>query len=167
MPSDLDRLTVGTVTACMFLFGYWWLFKRRARGMRRRYWVHPMNQTRNDTGVFAGRIRQLRHFDDRYSSYFRMSPQTFDHLLSLIKSRITRQDTFMRLAIEPELRLAITLHHLAEGSSHSSIAIHYGLGRSTVSGIVYDTCEAIWTVLQPTYMRLPSGPQEWSAVSEQ
>lgn len=71
----------------------------------------------------------------------------------------------MRRAIEPGLKLAVTLHHLAEGASHSTIALHYRLGRSTVSNIIYETCDAIWKVLQPLYMKKPDGPREWKTIA--
>ena len=65
-----------------------------------------------------------------------MSKQSFDHLLGLVAPSITKQDTRLRDFIEPRLeKLAVTLHHLAEGASHKSIAAHYRLGRSTVSEI--------------------------------
>ncbi|XP_067948744.1 uncharacterized protein [Watersipora subatra] len=78
-----------------------------------------------------------------------MTPANFDHLLLLMKPQITKKDTVMRLAIEPKLKLAVTLHHLAEGASHTSIAAHYRLGRSTTSQIKYETVKALWNVLRP------------------
>lgn len=41
----------------------------------------------------------------------------------------------MRKAMPADLKLApiLQLHHLTEGSTHSVIAAHYRLGRSTVS----------------------------------
>jgi hypothetical protein len=95
-----------------------------------------------------------------------MTVENFDRILALIRPHIVRQDTMMRKAVEPGLRLAITLHHLAEGASHSSISLHYRLGRSTVSNIIYDTCDAIWEVLQPLYLKAPSGPSDWRRIAK-
>lgn len=96
-----------------------------------------------------------------------MSYESFSKLLSLVKPHITKQDTVFRNAVEPGLKLAVTLHHLAEGASHNSIAYHYRLGRLTVSNAIYDTCQALWTVLQPLYLKPPQGPSEWLQISEQ
>ena len=41
------------------------------------------------------------------------------------------------------------------------------MGRSTVSSILKETCEAIWTVLQPDYVKAPSSSAEWMGVSKQ
>ncbi len=35
------------------------------------------------------------------------------------------------------------------------IAVSYRMGVSTISGIVRETCEAIWDTLQPLYMPVP------------
>ena len=52
----------------------------------------------------------------------------------------------MRAAI-PSPNYAFTLHLLA---------LNYALRRKAVSDNIYDTCEAIWSLLQPIYLRLPS-----------
>ena len=77
-----------------------------------------------------------------------MNKDSVDQLLTLIGTSIAKQDTKMKEAIEPGLKLAITLHHLAERASHKSIAHHYRRKLFTVSQIIYDTCEAIYKVLQ-------------------
>ena len=72
----------------------------------------------------------------------------------------------MRKAIQPGLKLALTLHHLSEGASHASIAAHYRLGRSTTSQITYDKVDALWRTLQPIYLKPPSRSTEWEHVAE-
>lgn len=135
--------------------------------MARQHWVHPINQRRDTHGVYANLIHELREDCDnrRHIKYLRMTPENFDYVLELIRPHITKLDTVMREAIKPGLKLAVTLHHLAEGSSQAAIASHYRLGRSTVSGIIDETCIALWKVLQPIYLRPPSGPDEWKTVA--
>ena len=41
------------------------------------------------------------------------------------------------------------------------------MGRSTVCMIVKETCEVIWKVLQPQYVRAPLNAEEWKGVSKQ
>lgn len=72
----------------------------------------------------------------------------------------------MRSPIEPELILAITLHHLAEGAGHKNITLRYRLGKLTVSQAIYSTCQALWSVLHPLYLRPPSGQEEWLKISD-
>ena len=132
----------------------------------RRIWVHEINAQRKEKGIYHTLVQELRLGNDRHSQYFRMNKQSFDHLLSLVAPSITKQDTRLRDSIEPGLKLAVTLHHLAEGASHKSIAAHYRLGRSTVSEIIYDTCQALYEVLQPIYMTTPQSPDDWKAIAQ-
>lgn len=132
----------------------------------RRVWVHEINTQRNEKGLYHTLVQELRLDNERHSQYFRMDKDSFDHLLELISPSLTKQDTQMRDAIEPGLKLAVTLHHLAEGASHKAIAAHYRLGRSTVSEIIYDTCRALYTILQPIYLPTPQGPAQWKAIAE-
>lgn len=46
---------------------------------------------------------------------------------------------------------------LATPSEYRSIAHLFGLGRSTASSIVHDTCRAIFSTLQTIYIRFPEG----------
>lgn len=132
----------------------------------RRVWVHEINVQRKEKGIYHTLVQELRLDNERHGQYFRMDRDSFDHLLTLIGPTITKQDTQLRDAIEPGLKLAVTLHHLAEGASHKSIAAHYRLGRSTVSEIIYDTCEAIYNMLQPIYMATPQTTQAWKSIAQ-
>ena len=50
-----------------------------------------------------------------------MSPDTFEHLLSLVGPLITKKPTNMRARISAEERLTLTLHYLAYGSSQQEV----------------------------------------------
>ena len=65
-----------------------------------------------------------------YFRFFRMSPQSFDYLLTLVGPRIRKKDTNFRKAIPPAERLAITLRFLASGESQQSLAFLFRVGRS-------------------------------------
>jgi len=54
-----------------------------------------------------------------------MSPDRFEHLLSLVAPIITKKDTRMRKAIGPAERLSLTLHYLAYGDSQQSNSFAY------------------------------------------
>ena len=95
-------------------------------------------------------------------------PANFEHFLRLIKPYmyISKKGTRMRKAVDLWLKLAITLHHLAEGVSHTSIAAHYRLGKATTSIAIDDTVAALWRVLMPIYMKAPNGPFEWKKTAQ-
>lgn len=131
----------------------------------RSHWVHPMNQTRQQSSTI-NRFQQLKQHPDRFYQMFRMSPATFEYLLAIVGPRIRRKDTQMRKTIDPETRLCVTLHHLSSGMNISNLAYIYALGRKTVSDIIYDCCQALWDMLSPIYMKMPQTHNEWKSISE-
>ena len=142
------------------------MIHRTRRAQEGRLWVHPLNEERDTSGLWASRMTNLRMYPDRFFQYFRMMPENFDYILNLVRLDITKEDTVMRRAITPDLRLAITVHHLAEGASHASIATHYSLGKSTVTGIIFETCESIWRRLQPVFMPPPTSQEQWKVIAQ-
>ena len=84
----------------------------------------------------------------------------------IVGPSITRQDTEFRQAIPPGERLAITLRFLVTGDSMQTISFSFRVGRSTVSGIIDTTCEALWEVLLPHYLQRPSSKEEWKRIAQ-
>ena len=86
--------------------------------------------------------------------------------MALIAAAITKQDTVMRQAIPPSLRLAITLHYLVTGEDHGSLHKHWQVRKSTACGIILETCQAIWDIMSPIYLQQPTTVEEWTQVAE-
>ena len=84
----------------------------------------------------------------------------FDDLLSRIGSVITRKTTNLRHPISAGEQLAVTLRYLVTGDTKQTISFSYRLGHATVSCIIEDTCQAIWSVLSPEFLRPPNSPHE-------
>ena len=78
--------------------------------------------------------------------------------------RIEKQDTHLRKAIPSDMRLAVTIHHLAEGASFSAIKYHWRIGKSTARQIIYETCDAIWDELMPIFINPPT-VQQWKDIA--
>ena len=111
---------------------------------RHKNWVADVNRRRRARGEFFNLVQELRTNDpERHRTYFRMSRDTFDLLLSKIGPTINRQRTNFREPIDAEQRLAVTLRYMATGMEFSALAPTYRLGEKTVRAIVYDTCAAI------------------------
>jgi hypothetical protein len=87
----------------------------------------------------------------------RMSRQTFEIMCTHLRPAIERQDTRLRRAVPYHERLAVTLWKLATAIEYRTLGQHFGLGRSTISHIVHDTCTAICEILQPIYIKFPTG----------
>eukprot|EP00112_Aurelia_sp_Birch-Aquarium-sp1_P024049 Seg7421.1 transcript_id=Seg7421.1/GoldUCD/mRNA.D3Y31 product="Protein ANTAGONIST OF LIKE HETEROCHROMATIN PROTEIN 1" protein_id=Seg7421.1/GoldUCD/D3Y31 len=95
-----------------------------------------------------------------------MSKERFDHLFSLLEERIKKQNTRLRKAVSPRERLVITLRYLATGCSQQTLSYAFRVGRSTISYIIKEVCEAIYDLLAPIYMRPPSTSEEWKLIAE-
>ncbi|XP_036347403.1 uncharacterized protein LOC118756767, partial [Rhagoletis pomonella] len=87
-------------------------------------------------------IRLCKELSD-YENYFRISTESFDHILELISPYITKQDTVMRAAISPKEKLAVTLHYLATGSYFKQVRYIAIMSRQAISEAIMDTCEAL------------------------
>ena len=48
-----------------------------------------------------------------------------------------------------------------------SLSFSFRLGRSTVCGIIRETCDVIWNVLAEEYVRAPSSIAEWEGISKE
>jgi hypothetical protein len=96
----------------------------------------------------------------------RMSPESFDYLLSKVGPAIRKKETRTRQAIEPAERLALTIRYLASGNSQQSMSFAYRMGRTTVSNIIQETCSAIWDAFSETYLRPPRTSEQWKKIAE-
>ena len=68
--------------------------------------------------------------------------------------------------ISAEERLVITLRYLSAEMSQQTLSYNFRVGRTTVSNIVKEVCDAIYNVLSPLYMNAPSTQDEWKHIAE-
>ena len=94
-----------------------------------------------------------------------MSPESFNVFLRHVEPHISKENTRFHESVPASTRLTVTLRYLASGESQQSLSWSFRLGRTTVSKIVRETCEAIWKVLSPIYLLPPSTEQEWKQIS--
>lgn len=132
---------------------------------RRRWYVRPINLARNSHGE-CHLIEEMRMYDEEtHFNYFRMSRRKFDQLLHLIGPDISHNSTHV-LPIDPIKRLAMTLRYLATGNSFTSISHSYRTHKSTVNGIVYEVCIALWNHLNALYLAYPN-EANWMSIAKQ
>ncbi|XP_066590802.1 uncharacterized protein [Prorops nasuta] len=86
-----------------------------------------------------------------------MSRVHFEKLLTMVKPYLKKRSL---RALNPELRLLITLRYIATGDLYFTIAIAFRVGESTVRSIVKEVCDVLIKVLQPIYLSLPT-KNEW------
>jgi hypothetical protein len=98
---------------------------------------------------------------EEFRNKFRMSVDVFHVLLEKVRPLIEKKDTIMRPSVTAKVRLMITLRYLVTGSNFRALEDSFRVSYSTISRIVPEVCDAIWSVLSPEYMKCPSSPGEW------
>ena len=74
---------------------------------------------------------------------FRVTPDTFSDIVTLVRNRLEEQDTRFREALSIEKRVAITLWPLATGSCYPSVSKTFAVGKSTAVSITKSFCAEI------------------------
>ncbi|XP_029287077.1 protein ALP1-like [Cottoperca gobio] len=99
----------------------------------------------------------------------RMAPEMFDELLARGGPRLTKQHTQVcyRAPIEPGLKLALTLRHLASGSRYASMKFGWSVPHNTQSLIVREVFQAIINEYLEEVMSCPTTPGGWRTISEE
>lgn len=156
--------------------------KRRER----RWGVHPINQVRREQGVFDNLFKEMLMYDhEKFFNFTRMSPERFQHLFELIEFKITKESPN---AIPAKCRLLLTLRYfshrlletlgsvlyknplifsfLATGDSLKSLHYNFRVGVSTAYNIIRETCDALWDVLQPLYLKFPE-EEDWIRIEKE
>jgi len=95
-----------------------------------------------------------------------MSPERFEHLPSLVGPIIQKKDTQLRESISAEQCLVITIRFLSSGDAQQSFCYSFRLGKSTISGIISETCSAIYDQLKKEYLCAPNSEDDWLKIGD-
>ena len=88
----------------------------RKKRKRRAIWTKSWIGNRLSMGAYHALVQELRETDTRgFANFLRMDVESFEILLRRVAPLIARQDSVLRLSIQPEERLALTLRWLATG----------------------------------------------------
>ena len=90
----------------------------------------------------------------------------FDELLTRVGPGITKHNTHYREALDPGLKLALTLRHLASGTKYHSMSYGWRVPHSTISLLIPKVCQAIIDEYKDEVMKCPTTPEEWRAISD-
>ncbi|CAH1989060.1 unnamed protein product [Acanthoscelides obtectus] len=140
-------------------------FYRKQRNLRnRRYWVHPYIERNIKCRLFVA-AKELQQTDAKFLSLYRMSKESYTHLVELLVPHIHQRDTHMRECVSAEERILITIRYLATGATFTSISLYFARGDSTVSRIIGEITAIIWDALKDIYMPTPDKNQ-WKIIAQ-
>ena len=89
------------------------------------------------------------------------APEMFDELLTRVGPRITKQNTNDIEALDPGLKLALTLRHLATGTKYHSVPYGWRVPHNTVSLLIPKVCQVIIDEYKDEVMKCPTTAEEW------
>ncbi|XP_046864372.1 protein ALP1-like [Xenia sp. Carnegie-2017] len=119
--------------------------RRRLRAKKRKIWTKKWILRRESQGAFTNLIREINVEDpEKFRQYHRVERRSFEEILGIVSPHIEKKDTQLRASIKPSERLSVTLRFLATGESFRSLSFQYRIGERTISGIVEDTCKALY-----------------------
>ncbi|XP_034031411.1 protein ALP1-like [Thalassophryne amazonica] len=101
-----------------------------------------------------------------FKNFMQMEPAMFQEILQRITPRIEKQDTFWRKALEPGVKLAITIRFLATGDSYKSLMYNVRVHASTICKFIQPVCEAIIAEYSGKLVSCPTTPEAWLQVAQ-
>ncbi|KAL1439360.1 hypothetical protein MTO96_010373 [Rhipicephalus appendiculatus] len=141
------------------------LILKRRRAFLRKYWVRPTWTKRADESEFFTAMKNMKNGDESlFYMFYRMSPDTFDMLHSLVREQLTKDQCPSREPISSGERLALTLRFLLSGMLVRDAAMAFRVGIETARSIIRETCTVLWEVLSPQYMKTPT-EQDWREIA--
>ncbi len=96
----------------------------------------------------------------------RATPELFDLLKERLAPRLTKMKTMMREPLEPGLKLAMTLLHLASGDKYTTLEFLWHVPKSTISELIPEVCQAIIDEFGDEHMASPVTCQDWLDVAQ-
>ena len=97
----------------------------------------------------------------------RIGPAMFHDPLQVVGPRITKNHTWFRQSINPDLKLEITLRFLATWDTYRTLMYGFRDAHNTICSIVRDVCEAIVSAYAGDVIQTPTEPEEWKAIADQ
>ena len=94
-----------------------------------------------------------------------ITPNRFEHLITLVGYRIEKRTTRIREPISASQRIFLTLRCLATGEFQQSLTLSYRIGKSTVCQIVLEKSLSTYNSLKDLYMKTPSSKEVWLHIS--
>ncbi|KAK4311476.1 hypothetical protein Pmani_017027 [Petrolisthes manimaculis] len=142
------------------------LLIKKKQQKKKRLWSRDWLKKRSEESVQFRLFRKLKAQDpDTLRQWTRLNDQQYQELLCLVTPLIEKQNTNMRQAVTAAERLTLTLRYLATGECYRSLSCQFRISHNLISSIIPAVCKAIYQVLQPLYVKLPSTTEEWQKVA--
>ncbi|XP_050697643.1 putative nuclease HARBI1 [Eriocheir sinensis] len=144
--------------------------RRRRRQQKRRVvrniWVREWIARRPLLGLYDRLMVELRNEDPRaFQNFMRMPPAMFDEVVERLTPALEKKTTKWREPLEPGLKVALTLRHLASGAKYREMQYGWRVPHNTICIVVREVCEAIVEEFHDELLKPPQNAAEWRTVT--
>jgi len=137
------------------------------RRQAKKFWVRQWLLRRPLYGQYEKLMAEMKADDPAsFRNFLRMEPQIFLEILERVEPRIQKLDTNWRKALEPCVKLAITLRYLATGNSYKSLQYSFRVSYNTMCNFISPVCSAINEEFSDAVTTCPTTPEAWLQVAE-
>ncbi|GFU92195.1 reverse transcriptase domain-containing protein [Trichonephila clavipes] len=131
--------------------------RQNVKRKKRKVWVKPWVGRRTEYGASHTLLKELKNEDHTaYRNMLRITGEQFDELLEMVRGKLSKQGTTMRMAIPVTTKLEITLRYLATGDSFKSLEYLFRVPETTISSPVNDSKNTV--LRSPPYFVVISLP---------
>lgn len=124
----------------------------------RRYWAQNYEQNWFET-MYQNRDNPI--FKEFWYKEFRILPETFDYIITLVRQGMEKNDTVFRQAVAVEKRVAVALWRLSTGNPYRTVSKVFGIAKSTVVLVTHNFVQEL-ARLSGQFIRFPVTAQETS-----
>ena len=151
------------------LIQYQHILAERRRRMRVVWniWVRDWIARGPQLGLYDRLMVELCHEDPRaFQNFMRMPPAMYDDIVQRLTPALTKETTNWRAPLEPGLKVAITLRHLASGFKYHEMEYAWRVLHNTISLVVREVCEAIVHEYAPEMLSPPETDAQWRQLAD-
>ena len=131
-------------------------------------WLSAERRLQYEYGQYDRLMAELRMEDVlSFFNFLRMQPEMFDELLNRVGPRIQKNDTLWRKSVEPGLKLAITLRHLAAGDKYPTLQFGFRVAQNTISTLIPELCQTIVEEYKDEVITCPTASNEWRDIANE
>ncbi len=157
---DLNQLAIAQYTHGRRI----WRRGQRGRSM----WTRPdVIRRRREFGLYDQLLVELVVRTPRsFVNFMRMRPRCMMRSSRDSATESPSSHTWFREPLEPGLKLALTLRHLASGTKYSDMKFGWRVPHNTISIVVREVCQAIIDEYMHEVMTCPTTPDEWRDIAD-
>ncbi|KAG0724484.1 putative nuclease HARBI1 [Chionoecetes opilio] len=95
-----------------------------------------------------------------------MPPDMFDEVVERLRPALTRKTTHWRAPLDPGLKVALTLRHLASGAKYRDMQYGWRVPHNTISIVVREVCMAIVDEYREELLKPPQNDEDWRQITD-